>query len=275
MTHIGAEAAEGESSSRWRELGDSAWLWGAIGLIAGAAASVAPTQSLRWIFIVAWVALSMACIRHLPPKKLPWRICVNFVTIMLIAGALYFLDRRIIHSLPKPKDPSTATENAAAVVALEKEQGLIHGPGNGQSPPMTTLSHRGDTVQRRPQSRSKPPESSALSPATAPATAALTVTQSPDVSTDADAPYKTIVVVQTTREFPSLRLALECDGPIAHASGGTNGMIMMSSQGVVDGHPNVFVFTYGSAMPGFTPSNPLQVSVWSKQTIHCGKAITF
>ena len=153
--------------------------------------------------------------------------------------------QRSIHQAP------TAQENAQAVVALERQNQVPAAP----SP------HPHPRVQHN-----TPPASTT--------SAELTVTQSPDVSSNADAPYKTRVVVQTTKEFPSLRLALECDGPILRGYGGVS-VMMVTSQGVVNGHPNIYVITYQAAMPPFGPANPMQISLWSKQPLICAKASTF
>jgi hypothetical protein len=77
------------------------------------------------------------------------------------------------------------------------------------------------------------------------------LTQSEDVSSRDDAPHLTRVVIQTNVEFPTLRLALQCDGPIVEGNGGINGAMMMVSEGVANGYPNVFVLKYGSASPHF------------------------
>jgi hypothetical protein len=175
-------------------------------------------------------------------------------------GARIDMQRQI-----RANKPPTAEENATAILTLEKRDGLL--PMPSAIPVAHMPSHPKAT--RHLLSGERP---TLTSPA--PETAELIVTQSQDVSTEADAPYKTRVVVQTTQAFPTLRLALECDGPIAHASGGVNGMSIGGS-GIVGGHPNIFVLTYQSAMPGFTPSNPVQIYIWSKQPIRCDKATTF
>ena len=108
-----------------------------------------------------------------------------------------------------------------------------------------------------------------------PQVAQFIVTQTPDTSDMPDAPYKTLVVVQTNASFPSLRIAVECDGPITKGIGGYTGMFVMSSQGIVNGHPNIYVLTYQSATPPFGPANPLTFSFWSKEELHCTQASTF
>jgi hypothetical protein len=257
-------------TTRWKELADSAWLWGAIGLVAGASASVAPAQSLPWIFFVSWLALLVAGIRNLPPKEHLWRrVSVNLVASAVIAVGLYQLDKRIMHLLPPP--PPTAEENAEALIALEKKDGLLPSPKASAVvavPPSASKAHK-KSYPKKPIEEVQPPS---------PETAELTVTQSPDISTDSNAPYKTNVIVQTNHDFPTLKLALECDGPIVHGDAvpaAGSGMMMMTSQGVVSGHPNIYVFTYGQAAPPFGPSNPLRLTLWSTQPLHCQKASTF
>lgn len=107
----------------------------------------------------------------------------------------------------------------------------------------------------------------------------LSITQSSKISTRADAPYETEVVVQTSVTFQSLKFAMACDGPLVDAHptiGGAGGMVqMVVSSGILTEHPNVFVYSYGSSTPPFSPSNPLIIDVWSKDPVKCAQVATF
>jgi hypothetical protein len=160
------------------------------------------------------------------------------------------------NKFPKVPKPPTAQENAQALLVLEdqrKPKEVPKAPYKRVSIPVT------------------PPPVSTPSPQVA----QLTTTQSPDISDRPDIPYKTKVVVQSSTDFPSLRLAVECDGPLSEGRGGFTGIMLMTNQGIMNGHPNVFVITYQSATPPFGPSNPMILSFWSKEPIHCTKAFTF
>lgn len=216
-------------------------------------------------FVLAYMGVHVSLHPPREERKRGWTVC--FILVGLVACGLIGLQavrsnksvsalqsqlagiRKSIHPAP------TAQENAAAVVALEAKK-------------------KTDTKKRAPSKRSRlntPPANHGYE------AAELTVSQKSDISTDANAPRKTDVVVQTTRDFPSLKFALKCDGPIAHGSGavGNGGVMFMTSQGVVKGHPNIFVLTYQTASPPFGPANPLHFSLWSKETIHCTRASTF
>jgi hypothetical protein len=195
---------------------------------------------------------------------------VNCLVASLIAVGLFRLDGEIVRSLPPPpKDPPTATENAAAVVALEKQQGLIAVPSE-PSRAVSTPKRQSAVPPKKPTEQPSP-----SGPAPMLQVADLMVSQTQDVSTDNNNPIKTSVVVQTTKTFESLSLALECDGPIDHGMAGFAGMMVNVHEGVISGHPNVFVFAYSASTPQFGPGNPLHINLWSKDVIHCDKASTF
>jgi hypothetical protein len=103
----------------------------------------------------------------------------------------------------------------------------------------------------------------------------LIITQSPDISTREDAPYKTRVVIQSNLDFPSLKLLVQCDGPLVDGAGGVTGIMIMTSQGVVTDHPNLFFLTYQSATQPFGPASPIILDLWSKQPIQYTQAATF
>ena len=183
--------------------------------------------------------------------------------------------------------PPTAQENAAAVIALEDE----HPFGKPQESQRPAIAQ--PVVKPHPSLPSSSPDEPspgalhhpASPPEIAgnpPTAAQLRVTSglSPDPSTREDAPVKTRVVVQTDHVFPTLRLALECNGPLIDGDADMTGSegassINMLRRGVVSGRPNIFVFTYGSAEPPFGPSNPINLTLWSKSPVVCSQATTF
>ena len=104
----------------------------------------------------------------------------------------------------------------------------------------------------------------------------LTISQSNDVSTRADAPYKIKVVIQTTVDMPTLKLALKCSVPLVEAQGGPgSGTLMMTSQGIANADHSIWFMQYGSAVPSFGPSNPIVVNVWAASPVVCNQARTF
>ena len=270
--------------NQWKELVDGPWAGLAIGLVGGAVASVSPVPTLPWIFLVAWVAASIHLIRHLfLGRSRPYKI-VAILVIVFLACALMIGKKKIVASLPPP--PPTADQMATAILALQKQEGMVA----SAPPPTIPAAPSGDKpIKRSPPSEphrltlKKPtpiPDSeegrgSAPPQLPQPAVAQLFISQKTDVSDMADAPYKIDVFVQSTVEFPSLRLAIQCDGPITKGDGGATGMFIMSNSGIAVGHPDVFVFTYKSAMPPFGPSNPLTFRFWSAQPLNCTKVTTF
>jgi hypothetical protein len=199
-----------------------------------------------------------------------------------LQGQLTDIQRKIVK-------PPTAEENAAAFQALQdrrktqdnqhpsasqpsKEQPVKSHPSSPKHPEVDAPIHNSQpTSPTQPEAQNSTPHAAVLRVSQSP---------SPDKSTREDAPVKTRVVVQTDTEFPTLRLAVECDGPLVDGNGSTagfNGMssMMMTSQGIVSGHPNIFVLTYQSATPPFGPANPVILNLWSKSPISCAHATTF
>jgi hypothetical protein len=107
----------------------------------------------------------------------------------------------------------------------------------------------------------------------------LTISQTSKISTRADAPYETEIVIQTTDSFPSLKMLVQCDKPIVDAQpsiGGTMGTAqMMVSYGLLKDHPNVIAYSYGSSVPPFSPANPIVIDAWSKEPMTCKQVATF
>jgi hypothetical protein len=217
---------------------------------------------------------------HMPTSersKIVWTIA--FVVIALGTCALIGwqtnrsietqadLNRQLV-DLPKkfPKPPS-AEENAKALIALEDQkiaEKAAKPHVSSSAPKITKKSSEQSSTPVAPQQAAAPP----------PQVAQFSITESPDVSAKADAPYKVRVVVQTNTDFSHLRLAIECSGPISSAQPGNTGMFI-GGQGVVNGHPNVYVINYQSIMPPFGPANPIITYLWSVNPINCGEVSTF
>jgi hypothetical protein len=129
---------------------------------------------------------------------------------------------------------------------------------------------------RSPKSHREAPLKPLVPPGSSPLTAKLIVTQTLDISTREDAKFKTRGVVQSDRDFPSLRLNIQCSGPITDGMVGLGGSIAMgTSWGIVDGKPNTFFYAYQSAQPPFGPATPIVFNFWSKDAIRCTQATTF
>jgi hypothetical protein len=169
------------------------------------------------------------------------------------------------------RNPPTAEENAAAFFALEnKARNTVPPPAENPKPPLSAPTPKQNVKKNPAPSPTPTPETSTA----APPAAQLFVTQSNDTSSRPGT-ILTRVVIQTTQVFPTLRLALKCDGPLLDGNGGTNGMMMMVNEGVAAGHPNVFILTYQSATPAFGPASPITISLWSKDPVSCKEASTF
>jgi hypothetical protein len=109
-----AESQSNRTRKKWT-LAESPWLWGAIGVVAGTAASLAGSYFLGWIFFFAWLIASSAFIRHLLEDRSPSvRVIANLVVIPLVAISLFVLRDLIIRHMPAP--PPTAEEIAKANV---------------------------------------------------------------------------------------------------------------------------------------------------------------
>ena len=267
-----------EKGIEWTNILDGPWLGLAIGVVAGSVASVSPTLTLPWIFFAAFLFSGVHLYRHIFRGKNARYKIISAVVWLLMGFVLYVGRKRLIASLPpSPKDPPTAQENAKAVIALENQQKPKQDikPESAPRPQPPPKIHHGVTSQPKAQpetAQSQPSTTNAPSP---PPVAKLTVTQKLDVSDRLEFPYKTQVVVQSSLEFPTLRLAVECNGPIGDGDGGVIGVSMMVSQGVVAGHPNIYVLTYQSATSPLSPASPLTFYFWSKEPILCTRASTF
>jgi len=102
----------------------------------------------------------------------------------------------------------------------------------------------------------------------------LTLTQKPDVSTRADAPYKANLVIQSDIEMTTVRLVITCDGDLVAASGGFSGMSMGGS-GLLRGHPNMAGMQYSGITPPFGPSSPGTMTIWAKSRVTCSDIQSF
>jgi hypothetical protein len=113
--------------------------------------------------------------------------------------------------------------------------------------------------------------------AVVPAGGGLRISQTNEVSTRTDAPYKIKVVIQFPADMPSLKFALKCNVPIIEAQGGSSqgGMLMMTAQGIAREDNTVWLFQYANAAPPIGPANPISVNIWSSSPIVCNQARTF
>jgi hypothetical protein len=145
--------------------------------------------------------------------------------------------------------------------------------------PVQTFGKGGKIEPKAAKTILPPSNPTALTPEPAqPAhSAQLTITQTNDVSTRPDAPYKIKVVIQTTVEMPTLKLLLKCSVPIIDANGGPSngGMLMNTSNGIVDADHTLYFFQYGGAFPPFGPANPIAVNIWAASPVVCDQAKTF
>lgn len=267
--------------SEWKELVDGPLLGLAIGLLGGAIAAVAPNASLPWIFELAWVVLSIHFVWHLfRTRRWTTRVIANCILIPLIAVGLFALKKH----LPTFREPPTANEIAEAVKEkmsktedINTQQTVIaQATPQEKSEPKTKKRLPNKPVTK--PGAGAPPSATPASSQPPPIQAHLTISQSREISTRQDAPTATKVIVQTDRVFSSLKLVLQCDGPLVDGSAtvGTSGMVqMMVGFGVVKDHPNIFAYSYGSSVPPFGPANPLIVTLWSKDPITCNQAAAF
>lgn len=245
------------NKSLWKTFlawGDNPFAGLGVGVMIGGAGAVV---SLAILYAIGSILIAVAFIRagfFGGTEGRLKRISFNFLSCVVLAGIVFGLWK----ITPRPKEFPTAEENAKAVLALmdqrDSEEALAIPTENPPATPLPQKKHK-PPITKGPEQPSGPATSPP--PTTPPPQVAeLMVTQEQDVSSDKDNPFKTNVVVQTTKEFPSLNLALECDGPIDHGGGAVGGVMMMVREGVINGHPNVFVMTYQSAAPQFGPGNP-------------------
>jgi hypothetical protein len=103
----------------------------------------------------------------------------------------------------------------------------------------------------------------------------LTISQSDQVSTRADAPFEIGVTIQTTVAFPSLNLTFGCDQNLVAVRSSFSYAASMTRQGILTERPTAYLFSYGSANPEFDPAHPLVFNVWSKEPIKCSQVQTF
>lgn len=249
---------------------ESAITWGGIGVILGA---IGAAVSLKILFIIGAIPLACALIRADFFEGLDtWKkivgdavLCILLLGVLLVAWKI----------TPKPKEPPTVDDIANAVKKkLDEKQNVQTG---APSAPIESK----PTAQPKPATKPKAPltaHKSATGNET-PMHAHLSVSQSYKISTRPDAPVEAEVVVQTDTIFPSLKFVLQCDKPLIDAQpmiGGTATMAQMGvSRGIVQDHPNVVVYSYGSSTPPFGPANPLIIDVWSKGQVTCNQVATF
>src|SRR5712692_2481034 len=241
--------------------------------------AVAVGLSLKAMFILGFVPIGVAVLRRgfFSKSRFSFKVLWTIVILALIGGLLII----VFKIVPKPKEPASVEDIAVAVKKklTESVQSVGETPASkGTEKPQPPL-----IAANKPKGRPKPKPEQSSEPApnvgTAPALQAhLTVTQSQKISTRSDAPLQAKVVVQTDKTFPSLKLVMQCNKPLVDAIptiGGAAGTVqMMVSSGILNEHPNVFVYSYGSSTPAFGPSNPLIIDVWSKEPVKCDQVAT-
>jgi hypothetical protein len=258
--------------------GESPFAGLGVGVIIG---GVGADISLKILYLVGGIFIGIAFVRarffdHFTAKGL--RFFFNSLGCVVLAVVL-FLAWKIT---PKSKEPPTAEENAAAIVALENNQ-------KAKEPPVATAQEKQPQPANLPKSLGLPkghmtPKKPSEQPSTPvvpapiatppPQVAQFSVTQNQEVSSRTDAPYKIRVVVQANMDLSTLRMAVQCDGPIVAVHGGNTG-IFLGGKGIVNGHPNVYVINYQSITPPFGPANPIILYMWSANPIRCNEVSTF
>jgi hypothetical protein len=125
-----------------------------------------------------------------------------------------------------------------------------------------------DCTQAQPTARPAPRSA----PQPPPSNAGLTVSYAPRINSRTDATYETEITVSTTAVFPgSLKLVMTCDHPLVkvEAAGSISRSMTMVYSDDIQPDRRVYVLSYGSSSPGFSPSSPLVFNVWSNQKITC------
>jgi len=238
--------------------------------------AIGVAYSMKVIFIATGCIFAMAIIRTqvFEGRRLYQRILGNMMLVVLMTVLLFFVWKMT----PKPKEPPSADEIANAVIKKQREevQKQTGAPLSATTQPTTpSVTQKPSSVTRKPRKSTRQPSTTEPSIVPSqPQSAKLIVSQKPDISTRQDASYKTVVTIQTTADFPTLKLLIHCDKPLVDGQGGigSGGVLMMTSQGIVKDHPNYFIFTYQSASPTFGPQNPIVISLWSKEATKCDAA---
>jgi hypothetical protein len=204
-----------------------------------------------------------------------------FVGGLIFSGLIYLQQyvTRIAHSeelanLPTKGDIAKLP-NAKQIAAEVKKEMAENVIPEVRTPTGKPASHQSAEVKKTETKATEPaPGEVTHSPANQ---TKLAISQQPDISSREDAPYKTKVVVQATVDFSSLKMIVQCDKPLVDGSAGlsSGGVTIMTSQGVVKDHTNLFFFTYQSAAPQFGPANPIVFNLWSKEPIKCDQVATF
>ena len=201
---------------------------------------------------------------HLASTK-GWHKWVFWGAGLLTLILIYFQARSV-------KDPPSADEIAKAVKKeLDKKEPVNITP----TPTPVAMVKATPTPTPKVSPTASPPRSPEEDKAQAALpNAVLSLTQKPLISTRPDAPIETEVTLQTAEEMPSLNLILQCDQALVDANASTvrGGAKFNVRWGIPVEHPNVFVYSYGGAMPPFGPSNPLIVNVWTKEAVKCQAA---
>lgn len=109
-----------DNRSRYRRLAESPFVWGAIGMIAGATISVLP---MRDFFVAGGLLISWGCTRELRKGE----AAVAALVVAVVLSVFY-------HKIPKPPTTDQLAEAIATrIIARE------HAPRPGVPPPPTGL----------------------------------------------------------------------------------------------------------------------------------------
>jgi hypothetical protein len=248
-------------------------------------------QFLGWLVIFAPFVLSAVFIL-IPAKAenqtahMRWRWALLVFGIIFSVAAWWQQSLAAKAARESTADAISKTSERVTAEVERKDQAIIDAQNKKIDALQASLDNQGKDVKQIGQSPfvsgRKPVQVEVTNPSTNPPQSQapihlghLTVSQKPDISTRADAPFKTTVTVQSDIDFPSLKLAIQCDGPLVDGGGGPTGTYQMTNRYIVTAHPNVFVFAYQAGSPPFGPANPINFSFWSKQPILCDKVATF
>lgn len=244
---------------------DSPWTWGGIGVIVGAVAGTVP---LGLLFAIGGVIIAVGLIRAKMFEGHARLIKVGGNTFLCVLLALILIGARKL--IPKAKECPSLEDIQKAFKDAPQRQEVAQIPAGTQQRPLKP------SISYHKAKPTLPPNEKPKEHLPASRQGVFQITQTAQQSTRADARYETKVVIQTTMEFPTLNLAMECDKPLIDAEPqGPGGGMMNVRWGISKDHPNIFVFSYGSSVPPFGPANPLVINVWSKDSMKCNSVATF
>lgn len=235
------------------------------------------TTNLVLVSVIALLTIGMgAAGGHMAANK-SWQKWIFWLAALVSVAATIVLDIRTDRDVSEKNAAIMSSQQRIEAVekqSREKIDAIFALLQPRPSDPQT----RAGILRPAPKPVSSPPVKPDSPDYRPPTLGVLAVSQVQGVSTRPDAPVKTDVVVQSSISFPTLQLVLECDKDLVEVKPSlTNTSVRTSMavrQGIIDGHTNAFMYSYGSSVPQFGPANPLVFSIWSKEPIRC-KAETF